>query len=242
MRILMNLSYNGKDFMGFQHQPDARTVQGEIESILSEMHQTFTRIHPASRTDRGVHALDQYIHFDTTLDIAPERWAYILNTRLDDDVYIKSSKQVSDDFHVRYHPSTKTYRYKIYTGELNPFNYGLKLHTDKTLDINKMQAAAAGFTGTHDFTSFSSAKASIENKVRHISVCEIEETYDGMELVITGSGFLYNMVRIITAYLLQVGAGERADETLKILEAKDRTLVPRTAPPDGLYLEKIIYE
>ena len=242
MRILMNLSYNGKDFMGFQHQPDARTVQGDIESILSEMHQTFTRIHPASRTDRGVHALDQYIHIDTTLDIAPERWAYILNTRLDDDVYIKSSKQVSDDFHARYHPSTKTYRYKIYTGEPNPFNYGLKLHTDKELNIAKMQSAAAKFTGTHDFTSFSSAKASIENKVRHISVCEIEETYDGMELVITGSGFLYNMVRIITAYLLQVGAGERADETLKILEAKDRTLVPRTAPPDGLYLEKIIYE
>lgn len=242
MRILINLSYNGKDFMGFQHQPNARTVQGEIENILSEMHQTFTRIHPASRTDRGVHAMDQYIHFDTTLDIAPERWAYILNTRLDDDVYIKSSKAVSDDFHARYQPSKKTYRYKIYTGEPNPFNYGLKLHTHKELDIAKMRNAAAKFTGTHDFTSFSSAKASIENKVRQITVCHIEETLDGMELVITGSGFLYNMVRIIVAYLLQVGAGERPDETLKILEAKDRTLVSRTAPPDGLYLEKIIYE
>ena len=94
MRILLNISYNGKDFHGFQHQPGERTVQGSIEKILTEMHKTFTRIHPASRTDRGVHAMDQYIHFDTDLNIEPTRWAYILNTRLADDIYIKSSSTV----------------------------------------------------------------------------------------------------------------------------------------------------
>lgn len=242
MRILINLSYNGKDFLGFQHQPGERTVQGEIESILSEMHKEFTRIHPASRTDRGVHAMDQYIHFDTHLDITPSKWSYILNTRLPDDIYIKNSKEVSTDFHVRYAKSKKTYRYKMYTSEPNPFLHGLAVHIDKKLDIEKMKIAAQKFEGTHDCTSFSSAKAVIENKVRHIYRCDIETHNDTIELIITGSGFLYNMVRIITAYLIQVGSGERPDETEEIISAKNRALVPRTAPAEGLYLEKIEYK
>lgn len=242
MRILLNISYNGKDFHGFQHQPGERTVQGSIEKILTEMHKTFTRIHPASRTDRGVHAMDQYIHFDTDLSIEPSRWAYILNTRLADDIYVKSSSSVESSFHVRYAQSRKTYRYKMYTSAPNPFLNGLAVHIDKPLDINKMQTAAHQFIGTHDFTSFSSAKSVIENKVRHIYQCEIEVHDENIELVITGSGFLYNMVRIITAYLIQIGSGEREDMPSEVIAALDRTLVPRTAPADGLYLEKIEYE
>lgn len=241
MRILINMSYNGKDFHGFQHQPGERTVQGEIEAILSEMHKTFTRIHPASRTDRGVHALDQYIHFDTELNIEPSKWAYILNSRLPDDIYIKSSVAVSEDFHVRYANSKKTYRYKMYTSVPDPFKNGLAVHIHKNLDINKMNNAARQFIGTHDFTTFSSAKAVIENKERHIYRCDLETNDDTIELVITGSGFLYNMVRIIVAYLIEVGSGARKDETKELLEATDRTRIPRTAPAAGLYLEEIDY-
>lgn len=242
MRILLNLSYNGHHYYGFQYQHDARTIQGEIEAILAEMHHREMRIHPASRTDRGVHARDQYIHFDTDLTIEPAKWAYILNTRLDDDIYIKSSMEVSPDFHVRYHPSKKTYRYKLYTGDKNPFYAHLKTHVSRELDIELLRKTAKDFIGTHDFTSFSSAKGVIQNRTRTIYDCHVEIDDSHIDLVITGTGFLYNMVRIIVAYMLQVATHERPRDTNAILAARDRTHVPRTAPAHGLYLEKIEYE
>ena len=243
MRILLKLSYNGKDFHGFQYQHNYRTVQGVIEKALKKMHKTSVRIHPSSRTDRGVHALEQYCHFDTELNIEPDQWHYILNRLLPDDISVREVKEISTDFHSRFHSKGKTYRYSIYTSEaVNPFYSGLKTHYPDRLDKQKMQAAMAPFIGTHDFTSFSSAKAEIKNKVRTISEFRIEETPDGFDFVITGSGFLYNMVRIMIAYVVQVGAGKRAAATEEIISKKDRTIVPRTAPAEGLYLEKVYFE
>ncbi|HIV82536.1 MAG TPA: tRNA pseudouridine(38-40) synthase TruA [Candidatus Salinicoccus merdavium] len=243
MRILLKLSYNGKDFHGFQYQHNYRTVQGVIEKALKKMHKTSVRIHPSSRTDRGVHALEQYCHFDTELNIEPEQWQYILNRVLPDDINIGEAKEISTDFHSRFHSKGKTYRYRIYTTEaVNPFYFGLKTHYPDKLDRQKMQAAMDPFIGTHDFTSFSSAKAEIKNKVRNISEFRIEETQDGFDFVITGSGFLYNMVRIMVAYVIQVGAGKREAATEEIISKKDRTIVPRTAPAEGLYLEKVYFD
>lgn len=243
MRILLKLSYNGKDFHGFQYQHHYRTVQGVIEKALKKMHKTSVRIHASSRTDRGVHALEQYCHFDTDLDIEPDKWQYILNRNLPDDMNIESVKEVSTDFHSRFHSKGKTYRYRIYTTEtVNPFYFGLKTHYPHQLDKLKMQEAMEPFIGTHDFTSFSSAKAEIKNKVRTISEFRMEETPDGFDFVITGSGFLYNMVRIIVAYVVQVGAGKREAETADIIAQQDRTIVPRTAPAEGLYLEKVYFD
>lgn len=243
MRILLKLSYNGKDFHGFQYQHHYRTVQGVIEKVLKKMHKTTVRIHPSSRTDRGVHATEQYCHFDTALNIPPDKWQYILNRNLPDDMNIDEVIEISKDFHSRFHSKGKTYRYKIYTTEtVDPFYFGLKTHYPNQLDKEKMQAAMNPFIGTHDFTSFSSAKAEITNKVRTISDFRIEETPDGFDFVITGSGFLYNMVRIIVAYVVQVGAGKREAETEDIIAQQDRTIVPRTAPAEGLYLEKVYFD
>ena len=243
MRIMLKMSYNGKDFHGFQYQHNYRTVQGVIEAVLTKMHKSEVRIHPASRTDRGVHALEQYCHFDTSLNLTTDKWHYVLNRNLPDDIGITSVTVIPDDFHVRYHSQGKTYRYSIYTSDaVNPFFHGLKTHYPHKLDKARMREAMAPFLGTHDFTSFSSAKAEIVNKVRTITELRIEETHDGFDFVITGSGFLYNMVRIIVAYIVEVGAERRAPETGEIIRQKDRTIVPRTAPAEGLYLEKVHFD
>lgn len=242
MRVRMNIAYNGRDFHGFQYQHDYRSVQGTIEKQLKRMHKQPTRIHGASRTDAGVHALDQYIHFDTSIDIPSDKWAFIFNRAMPDDLIIKNVDIVDDDFHSRFNAKGKTYRYKIYTGPKNPFNKGLVTHIEQNLDINKMRDAAAPFIGVHDFTTFSSAKAEIKNKVREIKELNIIETDIGLDIVITGTGFLYNMVRIIVAYLVEVGSGIRKADTLNMIAQKDRTLIPKTAHAEGLYLEKVWYD
>lgn len=243
MRLLVKLQYNGQHFHGFQYQHGLRTVQGELESILTKMHKSFVRIHPASRTDRGVHALEQCIHFDTELAIPRERWKFILNRNLSEDLHVSEVTEVESSFHARYLTTGKTYCYKIYTTkDRNPFYMGLKTHHPYPLDIEKMKSAMAPFIGVHDFTSFSSAKGTIQNKEREITDFRLTETEDGFDFVITGSGFLYNMVRIIVAYILEVGEGRREEDTLNIINAKERTLVPRTAPAEGLYLERIYYD
>ena len=118
----------------------------------------------------------------------------------------------------------------------------MKTHYPYKLDISKMKEAMAPFIGTHDFTTFSSAKAEITNKVRTITAFEVTETPDGYEFTITGTGFLYNMVRVLTAYVLECGRGIRTPDTLNMISAKDRTVIPKTAPAEGLYLEKVWYE
>src|SRR5699024_179872 len=242
MRVRMNISYNGRDFSGFQYQHDYRTVQGTIEKQLKRMHKMPTRIHGASRTDAGVHALDQYIHFDTTIDLPGDKWAFIFNRAMPDDIYIKDVDIVDDESHSRYHAKGKTYQYKSYTGAKSPFYKGLVTHVPDQLDMSKIKEAAKDFVGVHDFTTFSSAKAEIKNKVREIKQVDIIQTEAGLDIVITGTGFLYNMVRIIVAYLLEVGRGLRKADTLNMIAKKDRTIIPKTAAAEGLDLEKVWYE
>lgn len=242
MRVLVNISYNGRNFSGYQYQHDFRTVQGTIEKQLTSMHKTFTRIHASSRTDAGVHALEQYFHFDTQINLPPEKWKFILNNGMPKDIMINDVSIAADDFHSRFDATAKTYRYKLYTTDRNPFYDGLKTHYPYSLNIGDMKQAMNPFVATHDFTTFSSAKGEIQNKVRQILNFEVIETVDGLEFTITGTGFLYNMVRIIIAYVLEVGRGIRKPDTLNMIAAKDRTIIPKTAPAEGLYLEKVSYE
>lgn len=241
MRYLVKVSYNGLRFHGFQSQKKERTVQDEIEKVLKKMHKSFIRIHPAGRTDAGVHALEQYFHFDSHIELAEEKWKYAMNSGLPDDILVRAVTQINEDYHVRYHSSGKAYRYKIYQGaDRNPFLDGLKVHYPYQLDEYKMKDVMQKFIGTHDFTSFSSAKAAIENKVRHIYRFDLIKTEDGYDFLIIGSGFLYNMVRILVAYVLEVGRGRwDGEKTEEIFQAKDRKRVPKTAPAEGLYLEYV---
>lgn len=241
LRMLVKISYHGGQFMGFQIQHHERTVQYEFERILKRMHQTFVRIHPSSRTDKGVHAIEQYFHFDTPLNIKPDKWEYAFNSALPKDIHVQSVEQIDEDFHCRYDCVGKKYRYKVYIDpERHVFEHDTKVQQKKPVYIDLMNQAAQHFIGTHDFTSFCSQKTEVLNKERTIYQSEVVETDDGFEFIVTGSGFLYNMVRVMVAYLILVGEGKRSgDDIHQLLEEKDRNKVPHTAPAHGLYLEKI---
>ncbi|MDJ1089194.1 tRNA pseudouridine(38-40) synthase TruA [Macrococcus caseolyticus] len=240
-RILLQLQYNGANFQGFQIQNEGRTVQYELERILKRMHKQFVRIHPSSRTDKGVHARMQYVHFDTPLSIPESKWQHAFNSALPDDIYITQVTKISEHFHSRYDCIGKAYRYKVYVAEhRNVMHSGQITHIKTKLDVKTMNSAAQHFLGTHDFTSFCSAKTEIENKERTLYRFEVTETAEGYDFYVIGSGFLYNMVRIMVQYLIDVGTGQKDGDSIPaIIQAQDRTKAGKTAPAEGLYLEKI---
>ncbi|MDU1477499.1 MAG: tRNA pseudouridine(38-40) synthase TruA, partial [Staphylococcus epidermidis] len=167
MRILVEIAYQGNQFLGFQIQQQGRTVQQQFEKILKRMHKHHVRIHPSSRTDRGVHAYQQFFHFDTELNIDNKQWQYAMNRALPDDIYVKNVRNVDEYFHCRYDCVGKRYRYKVYQGNhRNPFKSGTETFVYETLDYDKMNKAAQEFIGTHDFTGFCSQKTEVESKVR----------------------------------------------------------------------------
>ena len=238
------VSYDGTNFSGYQSQPGMRTVQAEIDKALVKLHKDPTSHAVASgRTDAGVHALGQVIHFDTPLDIG-DRWLMALNVLLPKDVRITEIERVEDDFHARYGAKGKTYQYKWSYGKLqSPFDRNFTVHLGNSdPDIERMNAGAAYLIGTHDFTSLCSAKTATTNKVRTIRKLTLERQQDELILEVEGDGFLYNMVRTIAGVLLAVGIGwDEPEDIQKILEAKDRQSAGKTAAAHGLYLMEVTY-
>lgn len=244
-RIKCVIAYDGTHFQGYQVQPNKRTVQGEVEKILQSMHKgEAVRIYASGRTDATVHAKGQVIHFDSPLNLNSDAWKRALNTQLPDDIAVESSEITTPDFHARFASKGKEYHYHVYTGqERDPFTRHHAYHFPYPLNKVDMKKAMESFLGTHDFTSFCSAKTEIEDRVRTIEAFQLIENND-QELIfqIRGNGFLYNMVRIIVGTVLEVGTGRRkAEEIVEILEAKDRTKAGKTAPGHGLYLWKVYY-
>lgn len=240
------ISYDGTEFAGFQVQPEQRTVQGEFEKALKKMHKgTFIRIHPSGRTDSGVHAVKQVIHFESFLHLQTENWLNALNTLLPDDLVVKDVQLVDDLFHARYSAVEKEYRYYVFPSEVkNVFKRHYVYQFKYPLVIESMQEACRYLEGTHDFTTFSSAKSTIKgSKVRTLKQVTCQKKADYIEFIFRGNGFLYNMVRIIIGTLLEVGQGRRRPEEIHtLLTKRDRRLLGRTAPPQGLYLWDVIYE
>lgn len=246
MRIKAIISYDGSGFSGYQVQPNGRTVQEEVERVLTRMNQgVFTRITASGRTDTGVHAVGQVIHFDTALSIPPSGWVRALNSQLPGDIRVMTVEEVREDFHARFDVEWKTYRYKWTLEDIPlPFERHLLSHIPgKQPDIDRMREAATALVGEHDFRCFSAANTSIQDFVRTIYDVRIERYGQQLHLVITGNGFLYNMVRIIAGTLWEVGIGKHGpDEMSAIIAAKDRSKAGKTAPPQGLYLEKVGYK
>lgn len=246
MRIKAIISYDGSGFSGYQVQPNGRTVQEEIERVLTQMNRgVFTRITASGRTDTGVHAVGQVIHFDTQLSIPPAGWVKALNSQLPGDIRVMAVEEVREDFHARYDVEWKTYRYKWTLEDIPlPFERRMLSHIPgKKPDIDRMRKAAEALIGEHDFRSFSAANTSIQDFVRTIYDVRIERYGQQLHLVITGNGFLYNMVRIIAGTLWEIGTGKFSPDAMpEIIAAKDRSQAGRTAPPQGLYLEKVGYE
>lgn len=243
-RIKMTISYDGTAFNGYQVQPNGRTVQEELQRALKQMHKgKLIHVTGSGRTDARVHALGQVIHFDTPLSIPLDKWVRALNAQLPADVRVLRAEAVPEDFHARYHVVRKTYHYRVNNRAASDvFRRNYAVHEARELNIGDMRRAAAHLIGEHDFTSFCSAKTDVKDKVRTIYRIDIEKENDELIFTFEGSGFLYNMVRILMGTFLEVGRGDRqADELPSILEAQDRSRAGKTAPPHGLYLWEVSY-
>ncbi|KGX90357.1 tRNA pseudouridine synthase A [Pontibacillus halophilus JSM 076056 = DSM 19796] len=244
-RVICVISYDGTQFSGYQVQPNGRTVQEDVENALQKMHKgKFIRITASGRTDAGVHAKGQVIHFDSPLVIPEENWKKALQTLLPKDIRIVDVQKTTEDFHARYGTKRKEYRYRILNSvDPDVFKRNYTFHVPDKLDLQAMNEACTYFEGTHDFTSFSSAKSDVKgDKVRTIyeAYCYV----DGDEIIfsVTGNGFLYNMVRILVGTLLEVGKGRKTPATIQeIFEMNDRSQAGKTAPPQGLYLWDVDY-
>lgn len=252
-RILLRVAYDGTNYHGWQLQPNAATIEGELNRALCALTGEEIVVTGASRTDAGVHALGNVAVFDTTSRIPAEKFSYALNQRLPEEIVIQSSKQVADDFHPRHCDCRKTYEYDILNRTFPlPAYRNTAYFLYGTLNIEAMRRACQAFLGEHDFASFCAAGAQVQTTVRTIYSLEVEcrpltEANVGsadqlLTIRVKGNGFLYNMVRIIAGTLVEVGRGHiKPEEVAGIIAAKDRAKAGPTAPARGLRLVEIEY-
>ena len=242
-RIGLVVAYDGTNYCGWQIQPNGISIQGVLNETLSELLGEAVEVKGASRTDAGVHSLGNVAVFDTNTRIPGDKIAYALNQRLPEDIRIQLSEEVEPDFHPRYSDSEKTYEYRILnrrfpvpTERLYTYFYHYKL------DVEKMREATSYIIGTHDFASFCGSGAQVKSTVRTITAAEVFREGDLVTIRVTGTGFLYNMVRILSGTLIEIGNGQYPPERMKeILDACDRQAAGPTAPAKGLTLMGIRY-
>ena len=253
--VLIKIEYDWTYFSGWQIQPKARTVQGEIEHVLKYIANADVHIHGTSRTDAGVHALGQCASFDWESPMPVEKLPEVMNRRFGaggtgrsgapGDIRILSADVMPEGFHARYSCRGKTYRYLIdKTGDIFLRHTAFQYPGAESLDIGAMKQAAALICGTNDFKCFETAGGTPrESTVRTVSALSIEADDKQITFEITGDGFLYNMVRIIIGTLVEVGDGRKqASDIPDIIESRDRGRAGFTAPPQGLYLKEIYFE
>lgn len=244
-RIKLVVAYEGTQYCGWQIQPSGITIEEVLNRTLSELLGEDIKVTGASRTDSGVHSLGNVAVFDTDTRIPPEKICYALNQRLPEDIVVQSSCEVPEDFHPRRCYSEKTYEYRILNRKIPmPTLRRDTYFYYRPLDVEHMRKAAQYLVGKHDFKSFCSVRTAVEDTVREILSCTVEKSpEDIITIRVTGTGFLYNMVRIIAGTLIFVGVGELAPEAIpKILEKKDRSAAGPTAPAHGLTMIGIKYE
>lgn len=243
VRYLIDFSYSGASFSGYQKQPNLRTVQGELERVLSSINDCSVNVHSSGRTDALVNALHQVAHFDMQKKIEPYKLKGALNSYLPDDIYVNKVEIVPDNFHARYMVKSKIYRYDINIGTYNPL---LRTHVyqyGKPLNIRKMKNCIKYFIGTHDFTTFTCAEDKKEDKVRTIFNADISKKDEIISITFQGSGFLKYQVRNMVGLIIKVGE-EKIDASIipSLFEKKDRRAIGITAPAQGLTLLKVLYK
>ena len=242
-RVKLIIAYDGTNYCGWQIQINGITVEEVLNKAISELTGVETAVIGASRTDSGVHAMGNVAVFDTETRIPAEKISFALNQRLPNDIRIQKSDEVPLDWHPRYRDSTKTYEYKILNRRFpDPLQRFYTHFMYMPLDEQKMKEAAEYIVGEHDFASFCSAGSQVDSTVRTVYSLSVNKRDDVISIRITGNGFLYNMVRIMTGALIDVGHKKIAPEDIKtMLEEKDRTKAADTAPAKGLYLYKVSY-
>lgn len=242
--ILLTTQYDGTDFCGWQCQHECRTVQETLQNAISEVTGEEITLYGCSRTDAGVHAAKHVSNFKTNSNIPPERFSYALNVLLPQDVKVLSSQEIHMDFNARFKAKSKKYRYCIQYGPApqalwNRFAY----YSPKVPDIVKMKQAAKALVGEHDFRGFQASGGTAKSTVREILSCEVKEMAPNVVAIeIEGTGFLYNMVRIIAGTLLFVGIGKIPAESMaEIIESGERKRAGKTLSPCGLMLMEVNY-
>lgn len=252
--ILLTIEYDGSDFCGWQKQPSVRTVQGELEKVLTRVCGAPVKLNGTSRTDAGVHALGQRASFKGNYGIPLDKIAEAANNILAGgrktassvgDVKITQVREMPPEFHARFSSCGKKYRYVIYNGDsVDIFRRNYCYQVLDRLDTDAMNKAAAHIKGTHDFAAFqASGGPKKRTTVRTVKKLDVFRNGEDVIIEITGDGFLYNMVRIITGTLVEVGLGKRqADHVRDIVASLDRKQAGHTAPPEGLYLVEVYYE
>lgn len=243
-RIKLTIAYDGTNYCGWQVQPNGTSVQSVLQAAVEDLVGEKIMLTGASRTDSGVHALGQVAVFDTNKEnIADWKFAMAINQRLPKDIVIQDAVEVPPDFHPRYQNVTKTYKYKILNRRYALPNERFDSYfVPQRLDFERMKEAAGVLIGTHDFRNYCSSKTDVDSTVRTIYALKLEKQDDMITMTVTGDGFLYNMVRIITGALLKVGFGQKSREDLqKSLESRERLIAGPTAPAHGLTLVEILY-
>lgn len=233
-----------KNSIGWQKQPTKLNIQGTIEQAIKIVTGEDVDLMASGRTDAGVHAFGQVANFKTNSNIPIDKIAIALNSNLKKSIRIISAEEVDERFHSRLTCKKKTYRYIINNSEFSSAIYrNLETHIPQKLDIEKMKIGAKFFEGEHDFKAFKASGTSSKSSVRTIYKADVVEMPDNrIYIELTGNGFLYNMVRIISGTLVDVGFGKiEPDEIKSIIESKDRSLAGKTLPPNGLYLLKVEY-
>lgn len=250
MNYKLLIQYDGTDFHGWQVQGGERTVQGELQRVVSLLEGADVHVSGSGRTDAGVHAEGQVANIKLQKPFAPEKLRAAINGNMWRDLRVLQVEKAADDFHARFSAKGKTYVYRVVSAPVvSPFWARYAHHEARPLDVNRMNDAARLFLGEHDWTAFCSAQSDSESKVRTITDFSVESRWDAraqaalIEFRITGNGFLRYMVRSIAGTLLEVGRGEKDFDTIQTaIVTGDRTLAGATAPAHGLTLFKVYYE
>ncbi|ETA81077.1 tRNA pseudouridine(38-40) synthase TruA [Youngiibacter fragilis] len=242
MTIKLLIEYDGTAFSGWQRQPHARTVQGDLERALSDLLMEDIKVNGSSRTDSGVHAREYPVSFQTNGRIPPERIALAVNAKLPDDIRALSSVEMPEGFHARYSSDGKTYSYRMLRRNLPSAIYrNYACMVEESIDLEKMTSAAELFRGSHDFRGFMSTGSSDMNTVKEIRDISLSEEGNFIILTVTASGFLYNMARIIAGTLIDAGMGKMDEAEIARIIGSGIRGRSKPAPSCGLYLEKVYY-
>lgn len=243
-RLKLLLEYNGSRYHGWQIQPQTVTIQGTLEACVSRITNAPVRVHAAGRTDAGVHALGQVVHFDTASTIALASLVRGLNGLLPDDIVVRQAEEVSPDFHARHSALRKTYVYVVHNTAIpSAFRAPYAWHIQQPLDLQAMRIAAATLLGEHDFSAFRAASCSARTPQRHLYRLHLRRQAKRLLFVLCANGFLQHMARNIIGTLVMVGRGQLAASAMAaILQSRQRQQAGPTAPAHGLFLVQVVYD
>lgn len=243
MRIALTVEYDGSQYHGWQKQPDLCTVQHAIEHALSQVADTDISVECAGRTDTGVHATHQVIHFECEKSRTTRAWIHGANSYLPKDICVKWGREMPDHFHARYSALSRRYQYVIYNSSIRPALLRSNVTWQyRQLDHRLMHEAGQYLVGENDFTSFRSVECQSKTPMRNLHALQVTRNSDILYIDVTANAFLHHMVRNIAGVLITIGSGRRPVSWIKeVLAAKDRKLGAETAPSYGLYLVGVSY-